>query len=212
MATQIYLGLPPPNVMKWIKDNSKPAFKLTDPLCFTAEEPNAKLTLKQGYEQHSIVTSTDNQTWAPYEVDTEIILSNIGDKVYFRAAEGVTNPTFFGGMFVINSGKIAASGNLHTLIQADGSIIDLSSTNMYFYDFFIRCTALTQSPVLPLTTIDSNCYDGMFYGCTSLKSVHFPNLDKESVASKLAIDNSFRDAASNIEAICKDGILIINPT
>jgi hypothetical protein len=24
MSTQIYLGLPPPNVVKWIKENSKP--------------------------------------------------------------------------------------------------------------------------------------------------------------------------------------------
>lgn len=34
---------------------------------------------------------------------------------------------------------------------------------------FNSCTGLTQAPTLPATTLASNCYQGMFYGCTSLK-------------------------------------------
>jgi hypothetical protein len=36
MATKIYLGLPPPNVVKWIKEHHKPTTKLTDPVTFTS--------------------------------------------------------------------------------------------------------------------------------------------------------------------------------
>jgi hypothetical protein len=93
MATQIYLGLPPPNVVKWIKDNYKPDMTKV-PLTFTAEEPNAKLTLnKNEYIKYDciVVTSTDGITWAQYEYGTEITLVNVGDKVYFRAADEVDN-------------------------------------------------------------------------------------------------------------------------
>jgi hypothetical protein len=33
---------------------------------------------------------------------------------------------------------------------------------------FKGCTALTQAPALPATTLDTHCYAEMFYGCTSL--------------------------------------------
>ena len=48
MATTIYLGLPPSNVVKWIKDNYKPDID-TDmtnaPLHFTANEDNSSVSL-----------------------------------------------------------------------------------------------------------------------------------------------------------------------
>ena len=33
---------------------------------------------------------------------------------------------------------------------------------------FYGCTALTQAPALPATTLANNCYESMFQGCTSL--------------------------------------------
>jgi hypothetical protein len=88
MATNIYLGLPPPNVVKWIKDNYKPDMTKV-PLTFTAEEPGAKLSLKSGwYGGHDVTleTSTTGEegSWTPYTIGSEIILENVGDKVMFR--------------------------------------------------------------------------------------------------------------------------------
>ena len=34
---------------------------------------------------------------------------------------------------------------------------------------FYNCTNLTTAPALPATTLASNCYSNMFYGCTSLQ-------------------------------------------
>ena len=88
MATQIYLGLPPPNVVKWIKENYKPDMSKV-PLTFTAEEAGAKLSLQSNYGNGPAVTletSTTGEegTWTPYEVGTEITLANVGDKIMFR--------------------------------------------------------------------------------------------------------------------------------
>ena len=37
-----------------------------------------------------------------------------------------------------------------------------------YYCMFQGCTSLTQAPALPATTLASNCYNSMFYGCTAL--------------------------------------------
>ena len=66
------------------------------------------------------------------------------------------------------TGKIAASGNLNTLLKADGSVDNLSEKDYCYYNMFNSCTALTKAPELPATTLADYCYMGMFNGCTSL--------------------------------------------
>ena len=86
MATNIYLGFPPPNVVKWIKDDAERKQQKT-PLTFTAEEPGAKLSLvSQNGPAIALETSPTGEegSWTPYTVGTEITLANVGDKVMFR--------------------------------------------------------------------------------------------------------------------------------
>ncbi len=63
--------------------------KLDEPLCFTAEDAGATIAFNKvgSPAAANIVTSTDGQNWTPYEFNTTITLANVGDKVYFRAAE-----------------------------------------------------------------------------------------------------------------------------
>jgi hypothetical protein len=82
--------------------------------------------------------------------------------------------------FFVMTGKIAASGNLNTLLKADGSIVDLTGRDYCFYNMFYNCTALTQAPELPATTLADYCYSGMFNGCTSLTQA--PELPATSLA------------------------------
>ena len=51
-----------------------------------------------------------------------------------------------------------------------------------FYSLFNRCTGLTSAEnlILPSTTVTSNCYSEMFYGCTSLKTA--PSLPATELA------------------------------
>ena len=44
MATSIFLGLPPPNIVKWIRDNYKPDMTKV-PIHFTANEDNSSVSL-----------------------------------------------------------------------------------------------------------------------------------------------------------------------
>jgi hypothetical protein len=163
MATEIYLGYPPENIKKWIKAEAerKQQERLKEPLCFTAEESNATLNLyKNDWAEYNnqVVFSYDKQNWSNYEFGTEITLENIGDKVYFRAADDVENWSFIGYQFDITNGKIAASGNLNTLLKADGSVLDLSDRYLCYDNMFSYCTSLTQAPELPATTLADSCY------------------------------------------------------
>jgi hypothetical protein len=66
------------------------------------------------------------------------------------------------------TGKIAASGNLNTLLKADGSVLDLTGRDYCYSNMFYGCTSLTQAPELPATTLARYCYYFMFRDCTSL--------------------------------------------
>lgn len=145
-----------------------------DWLCFTAEQTNSTVHLdKNGSpDAISLETSTNGSTWTDYSwsgnTGDTLTLANIGDKVYMRAKTenqtiGSSSSNYY--KFVM-TGKIAASGNIQTLLKADGSRTDAPS-NCY-RNMFRECTSLTSAPALPATTLAGSCYDSMFYGCTSL--------------------------------------------
>lgn len=89
MSTNVYLGLPPLNVVKWIKDEEerKQQEILKTPLTFTAEEAGAKLSLVSDVGPAiTLETSTTGEegSWKPYKVGDEITLDNVGNKIMFR--------------------------------------------------------------------------------------------------------------------------------
>lgn len=149
-----------------------------DWLCFTAEQANSQVWLYKNGSPADIYleTSTDGNAWTDYSWSGSsgdvVTLANVGDKVYFRAKSenqtiGSSNSNYY--KFLMN-GQIAASGNIQTLLKADGSVMDLSGKNYCFFRLFFECTSLTRPPALPATTLASYCYAQLFEGCTSLTS------------------------------------------
>ena len=80
------------------------------------------------------------------------------------------------------TGKIAASGNINTLLKADGSVLDLTGRNYCYNRMFYNCSSLTQAPSLPATTLANNCYGNMFSYCKSLTQV--PELPAMTLADQ----------------------------
>ena len=147
-----------------------------DWLCFTAVDAGATISLLcQRSIDASFMTSTDGQTWTDYTFYTVITLENVGDKVYFRAKDENT-ATFYKDYnnwlrFQTTAGKrIAASGNIMTLLKADGSKTDITNRQQFRY-LFQNCTSLTTAPELPATTVADMCYSNMFEGCSSLSYI-----------------------------------------
>ena len=195
MGTQIFLGKPPANVEQWIKNQ-----KLKEPLCFTAVDAGATITFnKNGNpDAANIVTSTDKQTWTPYTFGTTITLANVGDKVYFRATDEndisfCKDHDAYYRFSTMMGKRVAASGNLQTLMKADGSRLDLSGKNRCYAGMFINCSSLTTAPILPATNLAEACYADMFMSCTSLTAA--PSLPAMTLTNN-CYQNMFRGCTS----------------
>lgn len=148
-----------------------------DWLCFTATQANSTVRLDKVGSPAEIsleTTAADGITWRDYywsgTTGIVLTLANVGDKVYMRAKTenstiGSSSSNYY--KFVM-TGKIAASGNIQTLLKADGSRTDAPA--YCYYNMLSGCTSLAAAPALPATTLKNSCYSGMFKGCTSLSA------------------------------------------
>ena len=154
-----------------------------DYLCFTAEESNSTVSMSVNgtpTKGQAFEFSTDGLSWSVFTPGTTTItLANVGDKVYFRGDNttvGESNSIYY--TFVM-SGKIAASGNIMSLLDKTCESTTISS-NYCYQSMFYACTSLTTAPALPATTLAYGCYRSMFYGCTSLTTA--PSLPATTLA------------------------------
>ena len=171
-------------------------------LCFTAEEAGSTVAMQAVGSAPAVTleTSFDGEIWESFTVgETTITLPNVGDKVYFRAGEGgntaMASSANDYNNFSIITGRIAASGNIMSLLNGDSpdSIIAAHCYSSMFRD----CTALVQAPELPATTLAGSCYAGMFYGCTSLAQA--PELPATTLAGS-CYASMFRDCTALVQA------------
>ena len=200
MGIQLFLGKPPQRVKQWIKDHYGP--KLDEPLCFTAIDAGATIAFNKigNPDDARIVTSVDTQNWTPYTFGTEITLTNVGDKVYFRAADENDisfykddNNYYRFTTAITEIKKIAASGNIQTLMKADGSRLDISEKINCYSGIFGFCLSLTTAPKLPATTLAEGCYANMFVNCSFLTTA--PKLPA-MILTKSCYENMFEYCSS----------------
>ena len=89
------------------------------------------------------------------------------------------------------TGKIAASGNVNSLLMEDektARTLSLSGRNFCYFGLFEGCSSLTTAPELPATTLAEGCYSNMFNCCISLTTA--PELPATTLANN-CYDNMF---------------------
>ena len=139
------------------------------PLTFTAEQANSTVKLAKG---GTVDTSglqyrcAADDEWATYTIGTNITLMNTGDIVQFKNTKSRLSDDGNNYINVQATGKIAASGNIHSMLNYEENCGDNA-----FVKFFENCTALTQAPNLPAKIGGSGCYSHMFNECSSLRSM-----------------------------------------
>ena len=173
-----------PTATPTVKPTAPPAPVLTyDGLCFTAENTDSSVTLttKGSPDAISLQYSKNTAPWTDYTIGSKIQLSNVGDKVYFKATDH--NATFSNpdSNYVFTmEGKIAASGNIMSLLDATCKSKTIPCDGC-FKSLFSACSCLTSAPTLPATKMANNCYSYMFAGCTSIKDA--PELPATELAN-----------------------------
>ena len=124
--------------------------------------------------------SKDNIVWSSGTSSTSVSAS-AGEKVYYRAT-GLTATSSAGiGAFTI-SGKCNVGGNIMSMLYGTNFKGKESLTQSYsFFKLFgSQPIESAKNLCLPATALADNCYDRMFYGCTSL--VTAPNLPATTLA------------------------------
>ena len=114
-----------------------------------------------------------NRTWATWDGTTTLsAVDNDGEHVLYLRGTGntVITGSNLNYKWVLTGSDIACVGNIENILDyvtvASGNHPTMA-TNCY-RSMFAGCTALTQAPALPATTLADYCYYNMFKGCTSL--------------------------------------------
>ena len=130
-------------------------------LSFTAlEDATFKFTKAT---QYSI---DGGDTWVALQSNTYTPTISAGDKIYWKASlSGNTSAGTFS-----STGEYNACGNPMSLLYNDDFVGKTTMGNNNFFDLFLNNTKLISISdlSLPATTLATNCYMGMFSGCTSL--------------------------------------------
>ncbi|MCQ2753278.1 MAG: hypothetical protein MJ206_03395 [Bacilli bacterium] len=134
--------------------------KLTD-LCFTSEKDGSSVgyIIYGSLPDVRIQTSLDGINWSDW--DGSDITLNKDEKLYVRNLANTLNKPKNRLEFRMD-GKIAASGNVNSMINYSGL-----SDYCYLYLFYM-CDALTTAPILPAMSLVNRCYEYMFKSCESL--------------------------------------------
>lgn len=166
-------------------------------LTFTAQEAGSTISLTW-YSGDDVQYSTDDGTnWIVYVKDTKLTLQNEGDTVLFKGKIVSTNSKYNSKPGFSMTGKIAASGSVTSLIDANGGNPDVDLPVQCLAGLFRDCKSLTSAPELPALRLSEDCYFSMFKGCTSLTSA--PELPSTSLA-KYCYNEMFSGCTALVKA------------
>ena len=139
----------------------------------------------------------DGETWTALAAGTNTPTVTAGNKIMWKNNTTLTPSSSDGIGRFSSTGTFDAEGNIMSLYYGDNAIgqTSLNAKNYAFYQLFRNskitkanklrlpattlssdcyaymfwgCTALTAAPELPATTLTTDCYNAMFMGCTAL--------------------------------------------
>ena len=174
---------------------AKPYLTFSSPNSFTLRVSNASKNWDGTLEY-----STDTSSWSTWDGTTTLssVTNGSDNAIYLR---GIGNTVITGSnpssKWVLTGSDIACIGNIENLLDyatvesgAHPTMADYCYRGMFsgctaltqapalpattlatgcYYAMFHNCTGLTRAPALPATTLADSCYNSMFFGCTSLK-------------------------------------------
>ena len=158
----------------WLMKKAEPIVPIEPYLTFRS--PNSFTLKVNDTTKHwdgTLEYSTDASTWSTWDGTTTLSSATSGSKniLYLR---GTGNTVITGNnskyKWVLTGSDISCIGNIENLL--DYATVESGAhpqmANYCYEGMFNGCTAITQAPDLPATTLTTYCYSDMFRDCTSL--------------------------------------------
>ena len=182
-------------------------FELKNCLMITANTENSSVKFYQDYDEsinrpNLSYSNDDGKTWNIMELNQTIPIDS-GEKLYLKG----NNPngwTIYDldqfvqfGNFLIE-GNVSLSGSIMALLDDGIKLIDAVPSDYCFYKLFNDCIGIKEIPndFLPATELTNNCYDSMFYNCSSLTEA--PDLPAENL-----VNNCYSHMFYNCKSLTK---------
>ena len=165
----------------------------TDCLTFTGKTGDFTLKATSKDWDGTLEWSTDHNAWTTL-AGTEAMQS-ANKKLYLRGKNTTLFKNEEGIMWQLSQ-QADCSGNIQTLLDWENPSVIIGTSQCYS-GLFYGCTNLTSAPELRATTLSWGCYTAMFQGCTSLTSA--PVLPATALA-KYCYQGMFQDCTSLITA------------
>lgn len=163
-----------------------------DYLCFTAVDTGATIRVPNMTASMNIEYSFDRETWTRL-TSIAVTLPNAGDKVYLRGSNALGLGTSGDSLFTMENGRIAASGNVDTLLKYVNELTTVPG-NGYKY-MFKNCTNLVSAPYSNARYVNGESqYAFMFQGCTGLTSIpKFPFIEARETNYARTFEGMYKD-------------------
>ena len=179
------------DIIDW---NSKKKDYSKDYLTFIAIE-DGTFSFSGTSTANTLSYSIDNgATWIALANGANTPTINQGKSIMWK---GTPTPLSTKGIGTfISTGKYNVVGNIMSILFGDNykNQVNLSSKSYAYMRLFIHSKIVNaENLILPATTLVTNCYNYMFYGCTSLKTA--PNLPATRVGYK-SYSSMFGDCTS----------------
>ena len=144
--------------------------------------------------------STDASTWTIWDGTTTLTSATKGSSnvLYLR---GIGNSVITGSIdyrWLLTGSDIKCIGNIENLLDyatVEAGNHPTMASYCYFY-MFSGCTALTQAPALPATTLTHYCYNNMFSDTSLTKAPALP----ATTLTKYCYDSMFSHCTSLTQA------------
>ena len=176
--------------------NISTSFKPEGKSYLTFSSPNSFTLAVNGATKHwdgTLEYFDSNKTWTTWDGTTTLSsVDNDGEHVLYLRGTGNTQITGFYQIprfsWVLTGSDIKCVGNIENLLDyetVESGAHPTMATWCYHF-MFNGCTALTQAPELPATTLTDYCYSSMFLNCKSLTQA--PVLPATTLANYCYLD------------------------
>ena len=144
--------------------------ELHTPLHLVAAASNVNVALVAVGSPNAISMqySRNGVSWSEYSIGAQVLLENVGDRVYFRGSNSTFSKSASAYYNFTATGYVNARGNVNSLCDPTCESLTIPNATYFFSGLFYNNAYLLSAPLCPATVVRQSTFVNAFRNCTSL--------------------------------------------